>query len=84
MTSVNRLLEVVLCAPLLRRKDLAKRYGVILNTIDGWHRRGVLPAPVYLKGSDIPLWRPCDIAAAEKSQETLIHHGKKNCGSRTD
>jgi predicted DNA-binding transcriptional regulator AlpA len=55
------LLEIVKGRPLLRRKDLAQRFNVIPETIDRWHSQHKLPAPVYLPGSCIPLWRPCDI-----------------------
>jgi hypothetical protein len=39
-----------------RRKVLAERFSVNERTIDGWARRGVIPAPHYLEGSPIPFW----------------------------
>ena len=51
------LLEIVSARPLLRRKDLARRYGIVLTTVDRWHAAGILPPAIYLKGCAIPLWR---------------------------
>lgn len=69
--SFKQLLEVIAAKPLLQRKDLARRYGKDVRTIDRYHQTGILPAPVYLRGSSIPLWRPCDILAAEKTRKEL-------------
>jgi predicted DNA-binding transcriptional regulator AlpA len=55
------LLEIVSARPLLRRKDLARRYGIALATVDRWHAAGLLPPAIYLNGCSIPLWRPGDL-----------------------
>jgi hypothetical protein len=67
--SFKLLLEALAAKPLLTRKDLARRYGRCLWTIDNWHRTGQLPAPVYLPGSRIPLWRPADLMAYERREK---------------
>ena len=68
---VEALLEVLEGRALLTIKDLARRYGVHPDTVVRWHHRGVLPKPVYLKGSFKPLWRPCDVIAAETRNPRL-------------
>jgi predicted DNA-binding transcriptional regulator AlpA len=62
---LNALVDILQCRPLLRRKDLARRFGVIPETVDRWHRAGKLPLAVYLPGCSIPLWRPADIDSWE-------------------
>jgi len=56
------LVEILASRPVLTRKDLARRYGRDLRTIDRWKLDGTLPAPVWFHG---PLWGPRDIAQAE-------------------
>ena len=63
------LLEIVTSRPILTRKDLARRYGRNLITIDRWHTSGKLPKAVYLPGCRFPLWRPCDIHQWEKKKK---------------
>lgn len=65
------LVEIISSKPVLVRKDLMRRYGRDEDTIDRWHRNGTLPAAKYLKGSNIPLWRPCDIEANEKTNPKM-------------
>jgi hypothetical protein len=45
-----------------RRKALAELFGVNERTIDGWAKKGTLPAPHYLDGSPIPFWFDDEIA----------------------
>lgn len=59
------LVEVISAKPLLTRKDLARHFCKSVDTIDYWHRRGILPAPVYLPGCRYPFWRPVDIQRVE-------------------
>jgi hypothetical protein len=66
MKSLKALLEVILCRPLLSRKDLARRYDRTVLTIDNWRRGGKLPDPVFLPGCRFPYWRPCDIDRFEQ------------------
>jgi phage terminase Nu1 subunit (DNA packaging protein) len=40
----------------IRRGKLAELFCVNIRTIDGWAKRGVIPAPHYMPGSRIPLW----------------------------
>lgn len=54
--------------PTLTRKDLARRYGRELDTIDRWHRDGTLPDPIYMKG---PMWSEAALCAAEKRIKKL-------------
>lgn len=56
-------LELIANRPILRRKDLARRYGVSERTIDRRRIAGTIPKPLYLSG---PFWRPSDIARAEE------------------
>jgi hypothetical protein len=41
---------------LVRRRHLADHFGVNIRTVDAWARRGVIPPPQYLEGSEIPFW----------------------------
>jgi len=66
MKSLKALLEVLLCRPLLSRKDLAQRYDRAVVTIDLWRREGKLPDPLYLPGCRVPYWRPIDIERFEQ------------------
>ena len=65
------LVEIISSRPILTRKDLAVRYGRTLRTIDEWHSNGTLPPAVYLRGSDIPMWRPCDLMRAECKKKLI-------------
>lgn len=60
------LVELILCRPLLTRKDLARRYGRDTDTIDRWKSSGKLPKPIYLPGCRFPYWT----AASLRSYET--------------
>jgi hypothetical protein len=40
----------------IRRRGIANHFGVDIRTVDGWAKRGVIPAPHYLEGSPIPFW----------------------------
>jgi len=64
MERVSTALVVELLAnrPILRRKDLAVRYGVSERTIDRWRADGTLPRPRHVHG---PMWRPSDISKFE-------------------
>ena len=64
--ALAQLVELIICKPFLTRKDLARRYGRELRTIDYWHRSGKLPAAVYLPGCRFPFWRPCDLHKFER------------------
>jgi hypothetical protein len=66
------LVEVVCARPLLCRKDLARRYGRDLDTIDRWHAKGKLPKAIYLPGCRFPYWRPVDIHTYEKRNRKLV------------
>ena len=63
------LLEICISRPILTRKDLARRYGRNLITIDRWHSTGKLPPAVYLPGCRFPLWRPGDIQRWENKKK---------------
>jgi hypothetical protein len=58
-------LEVLQGRPLVKRKDLALRYGVSLRTIDNWKASRKLPRPKYING---PMWSLSDIAKFEEQQ----------------
>jgi predicted DNA-binding transcriptional regulator AlpA len=64
--STALLVELLTDRPILRRKDLARRYGVSERTIDRMRQDGTLPKPLYLHG---PFWRPSDIARAEAADQ---------------
>lgn len=68
---LEALLEVIASKPMLTRQDLQRRYGVHIDTIDDWRANGTLPAPVYLPGSVVPLWRPIDIERNESRNKKL-------------
>lgn len=57
------LLDVIAKTPLYNRKDLARRYGVSLRTIDQWKKIGKLPKPKYIHG---PMWAPFVILKFEE------------------
>lgn len=76
--NLKTLLEIVIARPLLTRKDLARRYGCHLDTIDDWHNRGTLPKAIYLPGCRIPLWRPVDIHTAETRNQRLTKRAKNS------
>ena len=40
----------------IRRAKLAEHFDVNIRTIDAWSKKGVLPKPHYLEGSEIPYW----------------------------
>jgi predicted DNA-binding transcriptional regulator AlpA len=65
---LRAVLDLIAARPLLRRKDLIQRYGIDEKTLWRWRKRGVLPAPIYMPGCNIPLWRPCDIEEFELSR----------------
>ncbi len=68
---LEQLVEVISCKPVLTRKDLARRYGVDLDTVDRWHARGTLPRAFYLPGSRFPAWRPADVDRWERTSAFL-------------
>jgi len=47
------------------------RYQRDEDTIDRWHREGVLPRAIYLPGCISPLWRPTDIYENEQHDRKL-------------
>jgi hypothetical protein len=51
----------------VRRAALAKLFDVNIRTVDGWAKRGVIPAPHYLPGSKIPLWFEDEIPNIENA-----------------
>ena len=57
------IVELLANRPVLRRKDLAQRYGVDVRTIDRWKEQGLLPRPPSLQG---PFWTPAEIAHIEE------------------
>lgn len=61
--STALVVELLANRPILRRKDLALRYGVSERTIDRWRSSGTLPKPKHVCG---PFWRPSDIAKFEE------------------
>jgi len=40
----------------IRRHGLAEHFDVDIRTIDAWAKKGVIPKPHYLEGSQIPFW----------------------------
>jgi len=40
----------------IRRHGLAEHFDVDIRTIDSWAKKGILPKPHYLEGSQIPFW----------------------------
>jgi DeoR/GlpR family transcriptional regulator of sugar metabolism len=56
------IIELIANRPILRRKDLAQRYGVSERTIDRWKEQRILPRPSYIKGA---FWTPSQIADTE-------------------
>jgi len=66
---IRALVEVVRALPLLTRKDLARRYGVDVQTISRWIGRKRIAKPVYLPGCRFPFWRPADVLAFERKQK---------------
>jgi hypothetical protein len=56
------LIDFLLNKPCLRRKDLTRRYGIDVRTIDRWKADGTLPVPTYYHG---PLWSLAQIITAE-------------------
>jgi len=40
----------------IRRHGLAEHFDVDIRTIDAWAKKGILPKPHYLEGSQIPFW----------------------------
>lgn len=75
------LVEILACRPMLTRKDVARRYGVHLNTVDRWHDDGTLPPARFINrgkaGKWGPLWRACDLDAIEASEKLLRRHKAK-------
>lgn len=69
---LQAMVELLVQRPLLTRKDLSRRYGVDLDTIDRWHARGFLPRGYYLPGSRFPYWRPGEILRNEKRNQKLL------------
>lgn len=61
---LDELLALIANRPCLQRKDLARRYGRDVRTIDRWHADGTLPRAKHFHG---PLWTPAEIEAAENS-----------------
>lgn len=76
--SFKALVEIIAGRPLLTRKDLARRYGVDLDTIDRWKARGTLPKPIRLPGCRIPLWTPEQIFNNERRSKKLSRRAPKN------
>jgi hypothetical protein len=66
---LKAIVEMLAGRPLLNRKDLARRYGKDLDTIDRWHRARILPQGVYLPGCRYPFWRPVDVERNESSSK---------------
>jgi hypothetical protein len=58
----RELLEILSNRPMWTRKDLARRYGRTLRTIDRW-RSEQFPKPIFYHGF---LWRPSEIIAWEQ------------------
>lgn len=52
---VESTLRAMECRPQLRRADLARQFGVRLETISRAYKAGRLPQPVFFSG---PLWTP--------------------------
>ena len=69
-------MELLAHRPVVRRKDLALRYGVSERTIDRWKEDGLLPRPKYLQG---PFWTPSQIAEMESREtQNKQDHEKRN------
>ena len=66
MSKLEALVEIIQSRPVLTRKDLARRYGKDVSTICRWASANKLPPAIYLHGSRIPQWRPCDIYDFER------------------
>jgi hypothetical protein len=71
MSRLKYLIEILSIRPCLTRSDLMIRYQRDEDTIDRWHREGVLPRAVYLPGCISPLWRPTDIYENENQDRKL-------------
>ena len=67
--NLQYLADLLAGRPVLTRKDLARRYGRDLRTIDRWKADGTLPEPVWFHG---PLWIPAQIFTAETSGKLKI------------
>lgn len=55
----------------LWRKDLARRYGCDLRTVDRYHTEGVIPAGRYLPKRARPFWYETEILANEDRKPKL-------------
>jgi transposase len=81
--ALERILELVDGARTLRRKDLARRYGVHYSTIHKWVENGDLPEPYYngkrVKHSRTahPFWLPSEILQNERRKEWLKKRAKQ-------
>ena len=62
--NLPELLALLAGHPVLTRKDLARRFGRDVRTIDRWKADGTLPNPVWFHG---PLWTPSSIIDAERA-----------------
>jgi predicted DNA-binding transcriptional regulator AlpA len=67
--SLRALVELLANKPLLRKKDLAQRYGYSMRGLDKLIAAGVIPRPSYL--GRYPFWSPNQIANNEKHQTKL-------------
>jgi predicted DNA-binding transcriptional regulator AlpA len=65
--SLKSLLELLAERPLLRRKDVARHFGISLRSVDRWVTEKKLPRPIYVHG---PMWRPADIERIEMNNES--------------
>jgi hypothetical protein len=72
MSRLRALVDIIMLKPVLRRKDLAQRYGVDANTIDYWVRISVLPKPRYLPGCGFPFWTPSEIEKNEHANPDMF------------
>jgi predicted DNA-binding transcriptional regulator AlpA len=64
--TLEKLIKDICFAPLLTRKDMARRYGRSLETIDEWRRKRWIPKPVYI--GRIPHWRLGDVYLFEQNE----------------
>lgn len=56
--TANQLATLFAGRAVMRKKDVARAFGISLRTVERWTRDRTLPRPAYIHG---PAWRPIDI-----------------------
>jgi hypothetical protein len=77
MSRLSALVDIIAAKPILRRKDLCRRYGVVMATVEGWIKAGVLPRPRYFPGCPFPFWTPGELELNERTNPKLYHDGRR-------